>query len=208
MNNLKIKNLIVDIDDKRIVDGVNLEVRTGEVQVVMGPNGSGKTTLAKALIPKGFFLTFQNPPAIPGVSVSNVLRMVKKEGDFEEFYERLKKICEDVHLPEEFLRRPLNEEMSGGEKKKMELLQALVLEPKFIIFDEIDTGLDVDALRMMSEKINEMRKFAGIILITHNPRILKYIKPDRVHIFCEGKILKSGGMDLVEKVEKYGYKNF
>lgn len=205
MNKLKISNLHVVVDNKEIVRGVDLEMKTGDVQVIMGPNGSGKTTLAKALVARGFFLTFQNPPAIPGVGVVSVLRMVKKEGDFGKFYEELKKTASELGLGEEFLRRPLNEEMSGGEKKKMELLQALILKPKFIIFDEIDTGLDVDALKLVAGKINEMRRFAGIILITHSPRILKYIKSYQVQIFRDGKIVKSGGIDLVEKVEKYGY---
>lgn len=232
MSVLEIKNLCVEVDGRRIVNGVSLEVKTGEVHVIMGPNGSGKSTMALAiagysrykttgelLINKknilkmtangrareGIFLAFQNPVSIPGVGVSSVLRMVKKEGDFAEFYDVLRKKSKELNLPEEFLRRPLNEDMSGGEKKKMEILQAETLCPKFIIFDEIDTGLDVDALKMIGEKINKMREKTGIIIITHYQRILRYVKPDFVHIIIGGKIVARGGEELGVKVEKEGY---
>lgn len=251
MSILKITNLRVSVEEREIVKGVGLEVKTGEIHVVMGPNGSGKSSLALAIagyprykqvcfskarnglpitnyqLPKitidgedvtkvtsderarkGIFLSFQNPVAIPGVGVSSVLRMVKNNGGFGKFYDELKAIAKSLGLGEDFLRRPLNEDMSGGEKKKMELLQALVLEPKFIIFDEIDTGLDVDALRMIGEKINTMRGKIGIIIITHYPRILRYVKPDFVHVMIEGKFVADGGLETAKQIEKIGYKSF
>jgi len=233
MHTLKIINLNVAVDGKEIVSGVSLEVKTGEVHVLMGPNGSGKSTLAYSLSghPRylitsgkiiidgknitsfspdekaraGIFLSFQNPVSVPGVGVSSVLRMVKKEGDFSAYYQNLKGVLDDLKLPEDFLRRSLNEDMSGGEKKKMEILQAEILSPKFIIFDEIDTGLDVDALKMIGEKINRMRKNAGVIIITHYQRILKYVDVDKIWVMKTGKIVAGGGKELGEKIEKEGY---
>ncbi len=173
---------------------------------------------------EGLFLAFQTPIGIPGVNVANLLRTAKKgiSTNFSkaisghnpalsvwQFNEQLVKIADKLHIPSDFLKKSLNEEFSGGEKKKLEMLQAIVLSPKYAIFDEIDTGLDVDALKIVAQGINELkRKNCGIIIITHYQRILKYAKPDIVHILVKGEIVESGGYKLAQEVEKNGYKKW
>jgi len=174
----------------------------------------------------GLFLAFQNPVGIPGVSVANLLRTAyslktknkdnKKKKTLHnpvlsvwEFNERLIEKAKKLGIPAEFLKRSLNEEFSGGEKKKLEMLQAIVLAPKYAIFDEIDTGLDVDALKVTSGGIEELRKEGtGILIITHYQRILRFVKPDFVHILIKGSIVATGDYKLAKEVEKNGYKNY
>lgn len=168
----------------------------------------------------GLFLAFQNPTGIPGVTVANLLRTAYLIGKGEntgkkatatmmEFNKMLLARAAELSIPKEFLRRGLNEEFSGGEKKKLEMLQALVLSPKFAIFDEIDTGLDVDALRIVAEGIDAMKKNGtGVLIITHYQRILRYARPDFVHILVDGKIVASGKEDMAAEVEKNGYKKW
>lgn len=173
----------------------------------------------------GLFLAFQNPISIPGVNVAGLLKTAysvanqKKVSPIKKtlnpvinvwkFNEILVKKAGFLGIPQEFLRRGLNEEFSGGEKKKLEMLQALILSPKYAIFDEIDTGLDVDALKIVASGITKLKKEkSGILIITHYLRILKYVKPDFVHILVGGKIVKSGGYKLAEDVEKNGYKKW
>lgn len=173
----------------------------------------------------GLFLAFQNPISIPGVNVAGLLKTAytithEKKGDRAKktlnpainvwkFHEILVQKAKLLGIPQEFLRRSLNEEFSGGEKKKLEMLQAWILSPKYAIFDEIDTGLDVDALKIVASGITKLKKEkTGILIITHYLRILKYVKPDFVHILVNGKIVKSGGYKLAEEVEKYGYKKW
>lgn len=171
----------------------------------------------------GLFLAFQNPVAIPGVSVANLLQTAYRATHQEatknqktvthnpalnvwELNKMLVDKAQILDIPQEFLGRSVNDNFSGGEKKKLEILQALVLQPKYIIFDEIDTGLDVDALKIVSDCINNLsKKGAGILIITHYLRILKYLKPDFVHILADGKIVASGGYELAKAVEKTGY---
>lgn len=264
---LSIKHLSVSLGNREILSDICLEIYPGKVHVLMGPNGSGKSTLAgtimgnenykllidncKLLIDKknilnlkpderareGLFLAFQNPTAVPGVSVANLLKIAfqlnkkslhkvgihdavipNKSGTTSghnpalsvwEFNEMLVKKTKELGIPQEFLRRSLNEQFSGGEKKKLEMLQALVLLPKYAIFDEIDTGLDVDALKIVSGAINELKKKGtGILIITHYMRILKYIRPDFVHILVNGKIAESGNYKLASDVERNGYKKW
>ncbi|MBI4991345.1 ABC transporter ATP-binding protein [Candidatus Gottesmanbacteria bacterium] len=181
---------------------------------------------------EGLFLAFQNPVAIPGVSVANLLKtayqiiqstnypinklsnqQIKKTYNpalsVWEFNEMLVEKAKKLGIPQEFLRRSLNEAFSGGEKKKLEMLQALVLEPKYAIFDEIDTGLDVDALKIVAKAIDELKKTGcGVVVITHYQRILKFAKPDFVHILVKGKIVASDGGKLAQTVEKSGYKKW
>lgn len=173
----------------------------------------------------GLFLAFQNPISIPGVNVAGLLKTAysltheKKSARAQKtlnpvinvwkFHEILVKKAKFLGIPQEFLRRSLNEEFSGGEKKKLEMLQAWILSPKYAIFDEIDTGLDVDALKVVASGITKLKKEkTGILIITHYLRILKYVKPDFIHILVGGKIVKSGGYKLAEEVEKYGYKKW
>jgi len=230
---LRIDGLKVAVGGHQILNGVTLEIKPGQVHALMGPNGAGKTSLVYALIghpaykitggqitidnkditklkpneraKRGLFLSFQNPPSIPGVGVASFLHLAKGHQDFSQFYRELKRTTLDLHLEEEFLHRSLNEDFSGGEKKKMELLQALTLKPKFVIFDEIDTGLDIDALKLVAEKINFLKDGRGILLITHYQRILRYLTPDRVWVMKEGKIVVSGGEELVKEIEEKGY---
>ena len=207
----------------------------------MGPNGSGKSTLAQTLLAHphcqvtngkillgkknitrlspdkiarlGILLAFQYPQTIPGVSVSNLLKIARQEGaqkkiNFAIFSKHLGGHAKSLRLKKEFLDRFLNDGLSGGEKKKLELLQLLMLKPKLAIFDEIDSGLDIDALKLAAKKINELKKLGtSILLITHYNRILKYVRPDFVHIMNHGKIIKSGNQKLAEVIEQKGYRS-
>ena len=161
---------------------------------------------------KGLFLSFQHPQEVPGLTVSNFLRtaynsVTGKNISVLDFHKILKERMGMLKIDPSFSRRYLNEGFSGGEKKKMEILQLAILQPKLAILDETDSGTDVDALKIISNGINIMRKELGmgILLITHYDRILKYVKPDKVHILIEGKISKTGGPELAQEVEKHGY---
>ena len=238
---LQIKNLSVEIENKKILDNVNLTLQPGKINVLMGPNGSGKSTLAQVLmgnkkfkvtsgqilfngediIPlspnerakRGFFLSFQSPEEIEGITISNFLRTAYNSLHTEnkisifEFKKLLKEKAELLEIDESFLSRYLNHGFSGGEKKKSEILQLAVLNPKFAILDETDSGLDIDALKSISKAVNlNFSKEKYVLLITHYKRILNYIKPDKVFIMLEGSIVKEGGEELLEEIESKGYK--
>lgn len=239
-NLLVISNLSVSLEEKTILKNINLKVGSDEIHAIMGPNGSGKSSLAMALAghPKyhlkknsrillngkdihklspekraklGLFVAFQQPMAIPGVNVLNLLRLATTTqnsplSSFSDFLANLRKHAKTLKVPEEMLKRSLNDGFSGGEKKKMEALQAQTLKPKLAIFDEIDTGLDVDALKLVAKTISELaKKQTGIIIITHYQRLLKYLKPDYVHILVSGQIVKSGLKSLSKQIDKTGY---
>lgn len=174
---------------------------------------------------QGLFLAFQNPVPIPGVSVANLLRasfMSVQKNEHKEkksnhnpalsvmdFNEKLLSICKKISIPQDFLKRSINDNFSGGEKKKLEMLQAMVLIPKYAIFDEIDTGLDVDSLKIVASAINRLKKTGtGILIITHYNRILHYVKPDFVHVLVNGKLVNSGTSKLSLEIEKSGYKRW
>lgn len=242
---LKIKDLHVEIEDKEILKGLNLEVPAGEVHVLMGPNGSGKSTLAQTLMGHpaytvtsgsvdfegkdllemepserslaGLFLSFQYPSEIPGVSIANFLRMVynKRHSDQPalppvKFRDLLKEKMAILNMDESFMTRYLNEGFSGGEKKRMEMLQMLVLEPSLAVLDETDSGLDIDALKVVSDAVNYLKreKNMGVLVITHYTRILNHISPDFVHVIKDGKIVKSGDKALADELEAQGYSPF
>ena len=236
---VEIQDLHVKIEEREVLKGINLVVRKGEVHALMGPNGSGKSTLAYSLMghPKyavtggnilmkgqsllemepderarrGLFLAFQYPCEVPGVRMSNLLRLavsarVGKEIDVMEFYDKIEKTMKRLEMGEQFVKRYVNDGFSGGEKKRNEILQMMVMQPEFAVLDEIDSGLDIDALRIVSQGLNELRgPELGILIITHYERILRYITPDFVHILVDGRIVKSGGADLAAHLEEHGY---
>lgn len=238
---LQIKNLTVEIEDKKILDNLNLTLEPGKINVLMGPNGSGKSTLAQVLMgnPKykvtsgeilfegknilelspneraklGFFLSFQTPEEISGVQISNFLRTAYNSLHTEnkisifEFKKLLKEKVGLLDIDESFLSRYLNKGFSGGEKKKSEILQLSVLNPKFAILDETDSGLDIDALKLISKAINlNFGKEKYVLLITHYKRILEHIKPDKLFIMLCGKIVKEGDEKLLDEIEREGYR--
>jgi len=241
---LAIKNLFVEVDGKRILNGVNLSLRPGEIHVLMGPNGSGKSSLANVLMghpnytidkgqltidkkniagmtpdkraKKGMFLAFQYPVSVEGVTVEQLMRKVKERVKTNgkakmtvlEFRKKVEKEAEKLGVKKELLRRSINEGFSGGEKKKLEILQLAMLEPKYAILDETDSGLDIDGLKSVArgvKKIAAKNSKLGVLLITHYQRLLKYIKPDRVSVMKQGKIVASGDIGLAAKIEKKGY---
>jgi len=242
---LEIKNLKAKIDNKEILKGLNLNIKSGEVHAIMGPNGSGKSTLSNVLsgkkgyeisgdvifeeknlldleieerAHKGIFLAFQYPLEIPGVNTNiflksslNAIKKAKgeKELDAIEFLKLVKQKALELKFDEKILRRQLNVGFSGGEKKKNEILQMSILSPKLSILDETDSGLDIDALKIVSEGVNALRnKDSSFLIITHYQRLLDYIKPDFVHVLINGKIVKSGDSELALELEKKGYESF
>lgn len=242
-NMLQINDLHASVEGKKILKGINLEVKAGEVHAIMGPNGSGKSTLASVIAGKeefevkkgslalegedledlspeerahmGVFLSFQYPVEIPGVSVTNFMKTAinesRKAKGLEDMpaNQMLKLIREKSELLEidrKFLSRSLNEGFSGGEKKRNEIFQMAMLEPKLAILDETDSGLDIDALRIVANGVNKLRgKDNAIIVITHYQRLLEYIVPDFVHVLHDGKIVKSGSKNLALELEEKGY---
>ena len=242
---LTIDNLHVGVENKPILNGINLNVRAGEVHAIMGPNGSGTSTLSAAIagnenfevfegdilfkgeniveMPpeershKGIFLSFQYPVEIPGITVTNFIKTsinsnLKARGESEMPASlMLKKIREKAELLEidsKFLSRSLNEGFSGGEKKRNEIFQMAMLEPSLSILDETDSGLDIDALKVVANGVNKLKnKNNAIVVITHYQRLLDYIKPDFIHVLSNGKIAKTGGAELGIELEKTGYSN-
>jgi len=239
---LEIKNLKASINKKKILNGLNLNIKPGEVHAIMGPNGSGKSTLANVLsgkngyevsgelkyngknlkeIPveeraqKGIFLAFQYPLEIPGVNTNNFLKTSlnsirkangEKELDTLSFIKLVKEKSAELGIDEKILSRQLNVGFSGGEKKKNEILQMKILDPNFSILDETDSGLDIDALKIIAKGVNSSRDGKkAFLVITHYQRLLDYIKPDFVHVLSGGKIIKTGCSELAEELEKTGY---
>ena len=234
---LELKNLTINVSDKTIIQNLNLKLEKNKVYVLMGPNGSGKSTLAltlmghplyqiksgKILFEKkditnlepdkkanaGIFLSFQSPLSLSGVSVFSLLRTaIAGRKDPLILKEEIEKTAKILKIKKELLERSFNEGASGGEKKKLELLQAFVLNPKFLMFDEIDTGVDVDALKTIAQFMEKNKKGKTYLLITHYNRILKYVKPDVVLVMINGKIVKQGDYRLAEEIEKKGYAKF
>ena len=240
---LKIEDLHVNVGDKKILQGINLEVKPGEVHAMMGPNGSGKSTLANVLSGrdgyeivkgkisylkenllelepedracKGLFLAFQYPVEIPGVSGINFLRTTlnsikkyrkQKELDGINFLKLLRKKAKILKIDEKLIKRSVNTGFSGGEKKRSEILQMSLLEPKLAILDETDSGLDIDALKIVANGVNKLKnKNRSFLIITHYQRLLNHIIPDKVHILSKGRIIKSGDKNLAIELEKKGY---
>lgn len=241
---LKIENLQVGVKGKsEILQGINLEVKPGEIHAIMGPNGSGKSTLASVLAGredyapsagsvtfenedllsmspeeraiKGLFLAFQYPVELPGVnnlyflkSALNSIRRARGQSEFDalDFMQFVKSKLKELGMDEAFLQRAVNHGFSGGEKKRNEVLQMMVLEPKLAILDETDSGLDIDALQAVAKGVNSLRDPSrSFIVVTHYQRLLEYIVPDFVHVLANGRIIKSGGKELAFELEEKGY---
>jgi Fe-S cluster assembly ATP-binding protein len=244
MAELSIRNLHVAADDKEILKGLDLEVRSNEIHALMGPNGSGKSTLANVIMGHpglevtegeilfngenitaadpderarmGLFMAFQYPVAIPGVTITKYLRMVmnahreargEAEVSLKDFRKTVEAAMALTSVPKEFSSRYLNDGFSGGEKKRLEILQLALQKPQIAVLDETDSGLDIDALNVVANGVNTVAKESemGVLIITHYQRILHMVEPSRVSILFDGRIVKEGGPELVGELEAKGY---
>ena len=240
---LQINELHAGVENKKILKGINLEIKPGEIHAIMGPNGSGKSTLSSVIsgnenfevtkgsvkfldeniselgpeerAHKGIFLSFQYPVEIPGVSVTNFIKTAINENrkaqgledmPASEMLKLIKSKADLLEIDRKFLSRSLNEGFSGGEKKRNEIFQMAMLDPKLAILDETDSGLDIDALKIVANGVNKLKnKDNAVIIITHYQRLLDYIVPDFVHVLIDGKIVKSGTKELAYELEAKGY---
>ena len=238
---LEIRDLHANAGDTQILNGINLTVRSGEVHAVMGPNGAGKSTLSAVIMGKpgytvtegsimlngsdivamptwqralaGLHLVMQYPTEIPGVGIDELLSeaLTERGLDPAKLTARIAGEATRIGLDEALIHRAVNVDFSGGEKKRNEIMQMAILEPELAILDETDSGLDIDALRIVAQGIREVRKERpkmGIVLITHYQRLLDELQPDFVHILIDGRIVKSGGMEIAEELEKSGYESY
>jgi len=246
MSLLEVKNLHVEIDGKKILNGLDLTVEKGQVHAIMGPNGSGKSTLSYVLAgkdeydvtegdilldgvsilgmepderaAKGLFLAFQYPIEIPGVATMTFLRTAvnaqrKARGEAElttpEFMKKVRDAAAKLEINQDMLRRAVNVGFSGGEKKRNEVLQMAMLEPRLAVLDETDSGLGIDALKIVSDGVNRLRSpERSFIVITHYQRLLDYIVPDVVHVLSKGRIVRTGGKELALELEEKGYAQY
>ena len=238
---IEIKNLYVSVKEKEILKNLNLNINEGEIHAIMGPNGTGKSTLSKVIMGYpdfnikgkilanntlindlpidersglGIFLVYQNPISISGLTSSELIKAsvdTKGHKSLYEFALEIEKDMQELKMPKEMLHRSFNVGFSGGERKKNEILQVLMLKPKFIILDELDSGLDVDSLKIVCLNLNKYLQEnpdTSVLIITHYTRVLEYIKPDFVHKMNNGTIVESGDYSLAKEIEKNGYQSF
>jgi len=243
---LEIKNLHVEVDGKKILNGLDLVIEKGSVHAIMGPNGSGKSTLAHVLAGKpnytvtqgqvlfagedvlalkpheraamGIFLAFQYPMEIPGVATFTFLRTAlnaqrRYRGEPElltpEFLKRVREVAGKLGIDQDMLRRPVNVGFSGGEKKRNEVMQMALLAPRLCVLDETDSGLDIDALKIVAEGVNHLRSpERAFVVITHYQRLLNYIVPDVLHVLARGRIVRTGGKEIAHELEAEGYAQY
>jgi len=235
---LELKKLTVKVGRKKIIDNLNYSFSSGKMYTIMGPNGSGKSTLARVIIGdpnyrlakgskiifngqvisslsvaerarRGIFISFQFPPSLSGVSLYQLLRMaMEKKMDPLSLKKKIDGYAQELDLDEDLLSRSLNENASGGERKKLEVIQAAILQPKLAIFDEIDSGVDIDALKVIGVFLEKYKQKTTYILITHRDLIFHYLRPDETLIFINGRISRSGGRELIKTIEKEGYRHF
>ena len=240
---LEIKNLHVSVEDKPILNGVDLKVNAGDLHAIMGPNGSGKSTLAHVIAGReiyevtdgnityngqdllsmdpekraleGVFMSYQYPAMIPGVNLAyfikaavNAVRKHRGEPEMDavDFLSFIKEKLSQEKMDESYLKRAVNEGFSGGEKKRNEILQMLTLDPSLAVLDETDSGLDIDAIKIVADGVNKFRREdRAVIIITHYQRILQYMNPDKIHVLMDGRIVRSGGKKLANELEDKGY---
>lgn len=240
MSTLEIKDLRASVAGKQILNGINLVVHSGEVHAIMGPNGAGKSTLAAVLMGKpgyevlggsvtldgedllvlptwkraiaGLHLIMQYPTEVPGVHVDEMLTQAWKTRNrsTDELTKLIKTEAARIHFDENLVSRAVNVDLSGGEKKRNETMQLALLNPKFAVLDELDSGLDIDALRDCAHRVEDATTESdlGVIVITHYSRLLEDLKPDFIHILAKGQIVESGGPELADRLEIEGYVAF
>lgn len=234
---LEIKNLSVSIQEKKILKDFSLSISPGEIHVLFGPNGIGKSTLGFTLMgfhqqekghiyinkeeissssiqeraQKGLFLGYQYPVSIPGVRIGEFLKSLAENRGFEwsfmDFRREAKKHIDRLQLPSDLLGRNLNEGLSGGEMKRLELLQMNFFKPHFAVLDEIDSGVDIEAQKLIVQEIKNMarQENTGFLIITHYKKIIEELNPHKIHILLDGKIARSGGLNLIEEIEQHGF---
>lgn len=240
---LSIKDLYAGVEDKKILNGVNLDVNRGEVHVIMGPNGSGKSTLANVIMNTGgytvesgkiifkdeditnletdkrarmgIFMSYQAPVEIPSVTLESFIRaaLTQRDGEAPGFFElrdEMDEMMDELHMDKSYKDRYVNVGFSGGERKKSEILQLLMINPDLALLDETDSGLDVDAVDVVGQGIKKFTedKEKSLIVITHHHEILKYIKADYVHVIVDGKIVTTGDDSLMDKIDKEGFQEY
>lgn len=239
---LRVENLHVSAGDKELLHGIDLTVNEGEIHVIMGTNGAGKSTLMHSIMgnpsytvtqgkivfrgeditdmdvderaKRGLFLSFQNPLAVPGITVENFLRTAKTTITGEQqrlfpFKRKLQQQMRELNMNAEYAERYLNDGFSGGERKKNEILQMKMLDPKLAMLDETDSGLDVDAVRVVSKNVSEFHTAENaLIIITHHNQILQFLTPDIVHVLMDGRLVKTGPASLIDEIEAGGFELF